>query len=85
MKRVCEDNIRFNIVSPGTIDTAFHDGKSDELKSTIAICVPILGRFGNIEEWHRLVLSLHRTHAAALSAGQILDVNGGQIRLSLSR
>ena len=35
-----KDNIRLNIVSPGTIDTAFHDGKNDELKSNIANNIP---------------------------------------------
>ncbi|WP_197740111.1 SDR family oxidoreductase [Vibrio taketomensis] len=49
VKEFTKDGIRFNIVSPGTIDTAFHDGKSDELKAAIANSIP-MGRFGRIDE-----------------------------------
>ena len=78
VKEFAKDNIRFNIVSPGTIDTAFHDGKSDELKSTIASNIPI-GRFGSIEEVAP-TFAFFASHACSgYITGQILDVNGGQI------
>lgn len=78
VKEFAKDNIRFNIVSPGTIDTAFHDGKSDELKSTIASNIP-MGRFGSIEEVAP-TFAFFASHACSgYITGQILDVNGGQI------
>ncbi|MEZ9255923.1 SDR family NAD(P)-dependent oxidoreductase [Vibrio cyclitrophicus] len=78
VKEFAKDNIRFNIVSPGTIDTAFHDGKSDELKSTIASNIP-MGRFGSIEEIAP-TFAFFASHACSgYITGQILDVNGGQI------
>ncbi|CAH7100716.1 SDR family oxidoreductase [Vibrio chagasii] len=78
VKEFAQDNIRFNIVSPGTIDTAFHDGKSDELKSTIANNIP-MGRFGRIEEVAP-TFAFFASHACSgYIMGQILDVNGGQI------
>ncbi|VFS83253.1 3-oxoacyl-[acyl-carrier-protein] reductase FabG [Kluyvera cryocrescens] len=49
VKEFTADGIRFNIVSPGTIDTAFHDGKSDALREKIAASIP-MGRFGYAEE-----------------------------------
>ncbi|PMH01748.1 SDR family NAD(P)-dependent oxidoreductase [Vibrio lentus] len=78
VKEFAKDNIRFNIVSPGTIDTAFHDGKSDELKSNIANNIP-MGRFGSIEEVAP-TFAFFASHACSgYITGQILDVNGGQI------
>ncbi|TKF48737.1 SDR family oxidoreductase [Vibrio sp. F13] len=78
VKEFAKDNIRFNIVSPGTIDTAFHDGKSDELKSTIASNIP-MGRFGSIDEVAP-TFAFFASHACSgYITGQILDVNGGQI------
>ncbi|USD67313.1 SDR family NAD(P)-dependent oxidoreductase [Vibrio sp. SCSIO 43136] len=78
VKEFTQDNIRFNIVSPGTIDTAFHDGKSDELKTAIANSIP-MGRFGRIEEVAP-TFAFFASHACAgYITGQILDVNGGQM------
>ncbi|MFA0413316.1 SDR family NAD(P)-dependent oxidoreductase [Vibrio renipiscarius] len=78
VKEFTKDNIRFNIVSPGTIDTAFHDGKSDELRGAIANSIP-MGRFGRVEEVAP-AFAFFASHACAgYITGQILDVNGGQI------
>ncbi|WP_070971254.1 SDR family NAD(P)-dependent oxidoreductase [Vibrio sonorensis] len=78
VKEFTKDNIRFNIVSPGTIDTAFHDGKSDELRAAIAGTIP-MGRFGRIEEVAP-TFAFFASHACSgYVTGQILDVNGGQM------
>ena len=43
------DGIRFNTVSPGTFDTAFHADKSAEVKARISTGIP-MGRFGRAED-----------------------------------
>lgn len=78
VKEFTADHIRFNIVSPGTIDTAFHDGKSDELRAKIAASIP-MGRFGTIEEVAPTFLFFASHACSGYITGQILDVNGGQI------
>ncbi|MEZ9050834.1 SDR family NAD(P)-dependent oxidoreductase [Vibrio sp. 10N.247.311.64] len=78
VKEFAQDNIRFNIVSPGTIDTAFHDGKSDDLKATIANNIP-MGRFGHIDEVAPSFAFFASHACSGYITGQILDVNGGQI------
>ena len=78
VKEFTQDNIRFNIVSPGTIDTAFHADKSDELKDNIANTIA-MKRFGRIEELAPSYLFLASHSTSSYITGQILDVNGGQI------
>ncbi|MEE9654339.1 SDR family NAD(P)-dependent oxidoreductase [Kluyvera ascorbata] len=78
VKEFTADGIRFNIVSPGTIDTAFHDGKSDELRSKIAASIP-MGRFGYAEEVAPAFLFFASHACSGYITGQILDVNGGQM------
>ncbi|MFA0086806.1 SDR family NAD(P)-dependent oxidoreductase [Vibrio sp. E150_011] len=78
VKEFTKDNIRFNIVSPGTIDTAFHDGKTHELKEAIANGIP-MGRFGNIDEVAPSFAFFASHACSGYITGQILDVNGGQL------
>jgi len=78
VKEFTKDNIRFNIVSPGTIDTAFHEDKSDQLRSTIADSIP-MGRFGRVEEVAP-TFAFFASHACSgYITGQVMDVNGGQM------
>ncbi len=72
-----QDRIRFNIVSPGTIDTAFHADKSDEIKTKIAAGIP-LGRLGCAEDCAASFLFFASHALSGYITGQILDVNGGQ-------
>lgn len=78
VKEFTKDNIRFNIVAPGTIDTAFHDEKSDEVKANIANQIP-MGRFGRVEEVAPSFAFLASHACAGYITGQVLDVNGGQM------
>lgn len=78
VKEFTKDRIRFNIVSPGTIDTAFHNDKSDELKTRIAGSIP-MGRFGHVDEVAPSFLFFASHACSGYITGQILDVNGGQI------
>ncbi|MBK5143161.1 SDR family oxidoreductase [Budviciaceae bacterium BWR-B9] len=78
VKEFTKDNIRFNIVSPGSIDTAFHHGKSEEVLTNMRNSIA-MGRFGTIEEVAPTYLFL-ATHAfSGYITGQIVDVNGGQM------
>ncbi|GAB3485652.1 SDR family NAD(P)-dependent oxidoreductase [Marinomonas epiphytica] len=78
VKEYSKDNIRFNIVSPGTIDTEFHADKSDELKEKIAASIAF-GRFGTSEELAPSYAFFASHQCSGYITGQILDVNGGQM------
>jgi 3-oxoacyl-[acyl-carrier protein] reductase len=71
------DGIRFNTVAPGTIDTAFHADKSEEVKAKIGAGIP-LGRLGRPEECAPAFLFLASHACSGYMTGQILNVNGGQ-------
>lgn len=78
VKEFTKDNIRFNIVAPGTIDTAFHEDKSNELKDHIASTIS-MGRFGTSEEVAPTFMFLASHAASGYITGQVIDVNGGQM------
>ncbi|KAF7599740.1 MAG: 3-ketoacyl-ACP synthase [Candidatus Dactylopiibacterium carminicum] len=71
------DGIRFNIVSPGVVDTAFHADKNEEVRQRISSGIP-MGRFGKPEEVAPAFLFFASHACAGYITGQILDVNGGQ-------
>lgn len=71
--------IRVNAVSPGLIDTPFHEqGTSPERFAAIAAGIP-MGRAGSPEDCVGPVLFLAHPEAAAYVTGQCLEVNGGQL------
>ncbi|GAA5169061.1 SDR family NAD(P)-dependent oxidoreductase [Viridibacterium curvum] len=72
-----DDGIRFNIVSPGTVDTAFHADKTEEVRQRISAGIP-MGRFGKAEEMAPAFLFFASHACSGYITGQILDVNGGQ-------
>ena len=78
VKEFTKDNIRFNTVAPGTIDTAFHEDKDqgtrDKISGTIA-----MGRFGSSAELAPAYVFLASHTASGYVTGQVLDVNGGQM------
>nr|ANB32494.1 short-chain dehydrogenase/reductase [Halomonas sp. Victoria JH] len=78
VKEFTKDNIRFNTVAPGTIDTAFHEDKSDDLKQTIAGSIA-MGRFGKCHELAPTYLYLASHALSGYITGQVIDVNGGQM------
>lgn len=71
------DGIRFNTVSPGTFDTAFHADKTAEVKANISKGIP-MGRFGRPEECAPAFLFLASHACSGYITGQVLNVNGGQ-------
>ncbi|WP_153109535.1 SDR family NAD(P)-dependent oxidoreductase [Propionivibrio limicola] len=72
-----KDGIRFNVVSPGTIDTAFHADKGDAVRAQINTSIP-MGRFGRPEEIAPSFLFLASHACSGYITGQVLNVNGGQ-------
>lgn len=72
-----KDGIRFNTVSPGTFDTAFHADKDADTKARISAGIP-MGRFGRPEECAPAFLFFASNACSGYVTGQILDVNGGQ-------
>jgi len=78
VKEFTRDQIRFNIVAPGTIDTAFHADKSAEVRDRISGTIA-MGRFGTSEEVAPSFLFLASHACSGYITGQVLDVNGGQM------
>lgn len=78
VKEFTKDNIRFNVVSPGTIDTVFHADKTQEVRDKISSGIA-MGRFGTSEELAPSYLFFASHACSGYITGQILDVNGGQM------
>jgi len=72
-----KEGIRFNTVSPGTFDTAFHADKDAEAKARVSLGIP-MGRFGRPEECAPAFLFFASHACSGYITGQVLDVNGGQ-------
>ena len=75
---VPQDRIRFNVVAPGSIVTAFHDDKDQATLDRISGTIP-MGRFGTTDEVAPAYLFLASHACSGYITGQILDVNSGQI------
>jgi 3-oxoacyl-[acyl-carrier protein] reductase len=78
VKEFTKDKIRFNVVAPGSITTAFHADKTQEVVDRISSTIP-MGRFGLPDEVAPAYLFLASHACSGYITGQILDVNGGQI------
>ncbi|MEN9892644.1 MAG: hypothetical protein RLY78_2939 [Pseudomonadota bacterium] len=71
------DGVRFNLVSPGTFDTAFHADKDAAARQRVSAGIP-LGRFGQPAECAPAFLFLASPAASGYITGQCIEVNGGQ-------
>ena len=78
VKEFTKEGIRFNVVSPGSIVTAFHADKDQATIDRISGTIP-MGRFGTPEEVAPSFAFLASHGCSGYITGQILDVNGGQI------
>ncbi|WP_394154222.1 SDR family NAD(P)-dependent oxidoreductase [Vibrio maritimus] len=76
-KRHATENIRFNVIAPGTVDTAFHADKDDEAKARMSKGIP-MGRLGTSDEMAPTFGYLASHLMSGYVTGQILHVNGGQ-------
>lgn len=79
-KELAPHGIRVNAVSPGVIDTPFHEVFSTpEMISNFVKTIP-LGRLGTSEEVATAIAFL-ASDAASYIVGETLEVNGGQLML----
>lgn len=72
-----KEGVRFNVISPGTVDTAFHADKDSATREAINKTIP-LGRFGTAEEMAPAFAFLASHQCAGYITGQIININGGQ-------
>jgi 3-oxoacyl-[acyl-carrier protein] reductase len=77
-KELAPHNVRVNAVSPGVIDTPFHETFSTpEIIQTFVKAIP-MGRVGTSEECATVIAFL-ASDAASYIAGETIEVNGGQL------
>lgn len=77
-KELAPHGVRVNAVSPGVIDTPFHEQFSTpEAMKNFANIIP-LGRVGKSEEVARTIVYL-ASEAASFLAGETIEVNGGML------
>ncbi|MEM1047948.1 MAG: SDR family oxidoreductase [Pseudomonadota bacterium] len=77
-KEHASKGIRFNVVSPGTIDTPFHQKHTrPEVLEGIRKTIP-MGRLGDPEDCAGAYLFLASNALAGYVTGQTIEVNGGQ-------
>ena len=77
-KELAPHGVRVNAISPGTIDTPFHQvfSTAEMLKAAVAT-IP-MGRLGTPEDCGKVVAFL-ASDAASYVVGETIEVNGGQL------
>jgi 3-oxoacyl-[acyl-carrier protein] reductase len=79
-KELAPHGIRVNAISPGVIDTPFHEAFSTpEMIRNFVATIP-LGRVGASSECARVIAFL-ASDAASYIVGETIEVNGGQLML----
>lgn len=78
-RELAELNIRVNALSPGTIDTAFHERFSSREKlDKTRLSIP-LQRLGEAQDCVGTALYLAAESLSGYVTGQVIEVNGGQL------
>ena len=79
-KELAPHGVRVNAISPGVIDTPFHEVFSTpEMMRNFAAAIP-LGRVGRAIECAKVIAFL-ASDAASYMVGETVEVNGGQLML----
>jgi len=78
-RELAPDNIRVNCVSPGTIETDFHQRYSSPEKLEQARKTIPLQRLGTSEDCAPAYLFLSAPSLSGYITGQVLEINGGQL------
>ena len=79
-KELAPHGVRVNAISPGTIDTPFHEVFSTpDMMRGFAAATP-LGRNGTAKEC-AMVIAFLASEAASFIVGETIEVNGGQLML----
>lgn len=78
-RELADGNIRVNAISPGTIDTAFHEQFSNREKlEKTRLSIP-LQRLGEAPDCVGSALYLACDSLSGYVTGQVLEINGGQL------
>ncbi|BDA85982.1 oxidoreductase [Aureimonas sp. SA4125] len=77
-RELAPDGIRVNAVSPGTIDTDFHERYSSAEKLRVTAEAIPLKRLGSAEDCAPAYLFLAANALSGYITGQVIEVNGGQ-------
>jgi 3-oxoacyl-[acyl-carrier protein] reductase len=78
-KELAPEGIRVNAISPGVINTPFHDRHTGDEQMTAMIATIPMGRTGTPHECVGTILFLASDRMASYVTGQIIEVNGGQL------
>lgn len=78
-KELAGQNIRVNAISPGTIDTAFHEKFSSREKLAKTRATIPLQRLGEATDCAGTALYLACDSLSGYVTGQIIEINGGQL------
>ena len=78
-KELIADGVRVNAVSPGFIDTPFHERYSTPEQRQAAVGTIPQGRTGSAEECVGAYLFLASGMLSGYIIGQVVEVNGGQL------
>jgi len=71
-------NVRINAISPGTIDTKFHEQYSSKEKLEATRMEIPMQRLGKAEDCVGPIIFLSSNNLSGYMTGQILEINGGQ-------
>jgi len=77
-KELAAHGVRVNAISPGTIDTHFHEVFSTPEMLKAAVATIPMGRLGTPEDCAKVVAFL-ASDAAGYLVGETIEVNGGQL------
>ena len=78
-KELIGDRVRVNAVAPGTILTPFHDRYSTETQMKGMVATIPQGRAGTADDCIGAYLFLSSELLSGYIAGQVIEVNGGQL------
>lgn len=78
-RELAPNNIRVNAISPGTIDTDFHERYSSKEKLAATAAAIPLGRLGTPMDCAPSYLFLASSQLSGYITGQILEINGGHL------
>lgn len=78
-KELAGDSIRVNAVSPGTVDTHFHEVASTPQQLESAKGKIPMGRLGDPDDLVGTFLYLASTRLSGYVTGQVIEVNGGAL------
>lgn len=78
-RELADRHIRVNAISPGTIDTAFHEQFSSREKLEMTQAGIPMQRLGDAEDCAGAALYLACDSLSGYVTGQVIEINGGQL------